>query len=181
MTLLARLWHRRDGAAAAEMALVAPILLVLLFGSVELGHYFYSEHKLVKAVRDGARFAARQGMTNYNACSGDVPTPGLSGSVNERTRLMVRKGSLNSTDGDLLPNWDDAATQFSVTMTCVATLTDSGNTMSPSGIYAGMVAGAPAVSVTAKLPYQSVIGASFGTSWPGLTLNASEVAAVAGL
>lgn len=176
MTMLSRLWHRRDGAAAAEMALVAPILLVLLFGSVELGHYFYSEHKLVKAVRDGARFAARQRFTNYASCSGNVPT-----TVYDDTRNMVRRGSLNTTDADLLPNWDNAGTSFNVTMTCVATLTDGGNTMAPSGIYAGMTSGAPAVSVTARLPYQSVIASGFGVSWSGLNLNASEVAAVAGL
>jgi Flp pilus assembly protein TadG len=181
MRRLLRLWHRREGAAAAEMALVAPMLLILLFGSVELGNYFYSEHKLVKAVRDGARFAARQRMTNYASCSGDVPTPGVSGTVNENTKTMVRKGSLNSTDTDLLPNWDDTGTSFSVTMTCVATLTDGGNTMAPSGIYAGMTSGAPAVSVTARLPYQSIIAGGFGVSWSGLNLNASEVAAVAGL
>jgi len=176
MKRLLSIWHRREGAAAAEMALVAPILLVLLFGSVELGHYFYSEHKLVKAVRDGARFAARQRLTNYASCSGNVPM-----AVYDDTKNMVRRGSLNTSDTDLLPNWDDAGMSFSVTMTCVATLTDSGNTMAPSGIYAGMTSGAPAVSVTARLPYQSVIAGGFGVSWSGLNLNASEVAAVAGL
>ena len=47
------------GAAAAEMALVLPLLLVILFGSLELGNYFMNEHTLIKAVRDGARFAGR--------------------------------------------------------------------------------------------------------------------------
>ena len=32
----------------------------LMFGAVELGNYFLNEHSLVKAVRDGARYAARQ-------------------------------------------------------------------------------------------------------------------------
>jgi hypothetical protein len=58
------------GAAAAEMALVLPLLLIILFGSLELGNYFMNEHTLVKAVRDGARFAGRQTFTNYTSCSG---------------------------------------------------------------------------------------------------------------
>jgi Flp pilus assembly protein TadG len=176
MRPLWRLWHCREGAAAAEMALVAPILLVLLFGSVELGHYFYSEHKLVKAVRDGARFAARQRFANYATCTGSPPQ-----AVIDDTKSMVRKGSLNSADSDLLPNWDDSGTSFTVTMSCVATFTDGGNTMSPSGLYAGMTSGAPAVNVTARLPYQSLIAGGFGISGFGLNLNASEAAAVAGL
>ena len=57
----ARLSSDRRGAAAAEMALVTPLLLVILFGAVELGNYFYNEHIVVKAVRDGARFAASCG------------------------------------------------------------------------------------------------------------------------
>jgi len=56
------------GASAAEMALVLPLLLVLMFGPFELAHYFWTEHKVVKGVRDGARYASRLGFTNYT-CS----------------------------------------------------------------------------------------------------------------
>jgi Flp pilus assembly protein TadG len=38
-----------SGQAAAEIALVFPLMLVLMFGSVELGHYFYQEHIVVDA------------------------------------------------------------------------------------------------------------------------------------
>ena len=48
-----------DAAAAAEMALVVPLLVILMFGSFELGRYFLDEHVVVKAVRDGARYASR--------------------------------------------------------------------------------------------------------------------------
>ena len=59
----------RKGSAAVEMALVTPLLLVIMFGSVEVGNFFYNEHLLTKAVRDGARYAARQNFSYY-ACSG---------------------------------------------------------------------------------------------------------------
>src|SRR5215217_7313983 len=56
----AALGHDVRGSAAAEMALVLPLLLALMFGSLELGDYFLSEHVLLKGVRDGAVYAARQ-------------------------------------------------------------------------------------------------------------------------
>lgn len=178
MTRISKLLGDRSGAAAAEMAFVAPLLLIILFGSVELGNYFYNEHKLVKAARDGARYAARNSFSNYSACSGNVPTPGLAGSLNENTKLMVRKGSLDSTAADLLPNWGSAT--FTVTMSCTATLADGvGGNYSLGGIYANT--SAPTVVVSASLPYYSVLGLPFGLSGLGATLNATQSAAVAGL
>jgi len=50
----------RSGAAAAEMALVTPLLMALLFATMEGSRYFLDEHVVLKAVRDGARFASRQ-------------------------------------------------------------------------------------------------------------------------
>ena len=66
------LLRSRRGSAAAEMALVSPLLAVLMIGSVELGNFFYNEHILMKAVRDGARYAARQNFSNYSACTGEA-------------------------------------------------------------------------------------------------------------
>jgi Flp pilus assembly protein TadG len=175
-----RLWRDRGGAAAAEMALVSPLLLMLLFGSAELGNYFYDEHKLVKAVRDGARYAARQQFSNYTACSGDVPTEGTADTVFENTKLMVRKGSLDSTAPDILPKWDDAATTFDATMTCTTSLDDgAGGNYTLGGIYANV--SAPTVVVTVHLPYRSILGTAFGFSGIGMTLNATQSAAVMGL
>lgn len=190
MSLLALLGASR-GSAAAEMALLAPLLLALLFGSVELGNYFYNEHKLLKSVRDGARFAARQQFSNFAACSGSAPTSGTPGSVYENTKLLVRKGTLNATADDLLPNWDGVAAScggnptagcFAVTMSCTPDLDDvtTGNTMTLGGIYTNS-SGAPTVVVDTRLPYYSVLGQTFGFDSSGLYLNARQSAAVAGL
>lgn len=170
---------RRDtrGTAAAELALMLPILLVLTFGTVELGNYFLNEHVLAKGVRDGARFAARQSFTNYNGCgtsATDVPQ-----GLQDSTKLIVRKGSLNSADTDRLPNWDNGAS-FTVQMTCTTT---AGET-ALAGIYTGTLVGtpnaAPVVIVTASLPYRPVFG-TFGFSGLGLSLNATQQAAVMGI
>jgi Flp pilus assembly protein TadG len=189
--MLAALGVNRSGAAAAEMAMLIPVLLALLFGSVELGNYFYNEHKLLKGVRDGARYAARQQFSNYASCSGSAPTSGTAGSVYENTKLLVRKGKLSSTATDLLPNWAGVAASctgtttagcFDVTMSCSATLSDvaTGNSITLGGIYTNS-AGAPTVVVNTKLPYYSILGKVFGFDSRGIYLNARQSAAVAGL
>ena len=174
MTLFARLIRSTSGSAAAEMALVLPLLTVLLFGSVELGNYFYSEHVLVKGVRDGARYAARQAFSNYTACG----SPGAT--IENNTKALVRTGQLSG-GTDLLPNWADANTTFTVTVNCYPS---AGGT-ALSGIYNDLVngtggsVGAPVVTVTASVPYRSIFG-YIGHGF-NLTLNATSQAAVQGI
>ena len=153
-------------------------MLALLLGSVELGNYFYNEHILVKAVRDGARFAARQDFASYNGCNGsavNVPT-----AVADATKLLVRKGSFDSSDPDLLSNWDSASLQFNVQMTCSTTA----GTTTLAGIYSGNNTGtvgmAPVVLVTVRIPYRPIL-AGLGFNGFGMTLNATQQAAVMGL
>lgn len=168
MTHRAAIIRDQRGAAAAEMALVLPLLLAIMFGAMEVGNYFLNEHILVKAVRDGARYAARQNFSNYSACTGNVADP-----VRADTRLVVRTGLLSGGTNRLV-NWTDAS--IDVTMTC--TTTAGGQTM--SGIYKGRAAGVPIVTVKAIVPYTPVL-ASFGFKATSLKLNASQQAAVTGI
>lgn len=46
------------GAAIIEFALVAPLLLTLVWGIIETGRAFYTLNSLASAVRDGARYGA---------------------------------------------------------------------------------------------------------------------------
>jgi len=55
--LIATVRRRRRGAEVLEAALVMPILLAMGFGTVEFGYYFYTEHNLEGAAREGARAA----------------------------------------------------------------------------------------------------------------------------
>jgi hypothetical protein len=54
----------RRGAVAVEFAIVAPILLAILFGMIEFGRAFEMQNLLEVAAREGARFASmdRDGM-----------------------------------------------------------------------------------------------------------------------
>lgn len=52
------------GNAVLEMALVVPLLLLLAFGTVEFGYYFYVRSNLAGAAREGARAAVVPSATN---------------------------------------------------------------------------------------------------------------------
>ena len=77
----------QSAAAAVEMALVIPFLLVLMLGAVDVGNYFHSEHVVDKAVRDAARFAARLPFADYSGCT--VPS---GGTAEQQTQRLARFG-----------------------------------------------------------------------------------------
>jgi len=178
MIRVARLLRAKKGSAGAEMALVLPLLLGLMCGSVELGNYFLSEHKLLKSVRDGARFASRQSFSSYDCADGTVASD-----VSDATKELVRTG-VASGGSDLLANWDTAT--FEMSVACfpqVVTGQDADGANineSMGGIYSGSTDGAPVVTVTASVPYRPVL-AAFGFTGVGMSLNASEQSAVMGI
>lgn len=51
----------QQGAAAVEMAIVLPLLLLLLFGLVDFGRMIQQQIQLTQAVREGARLGALNG------------------------------------------------------------------------------------------------------------------------
>ena len=171
-TAFSRIRTDRSGAAAAEMALVIPLLLTILFGSIELGNYFMNEHTLVKSVRDGARFAARQSFINYTSCSGE---PG--GTVVADTKALVMNGALSG--GTIItPNIE--AADISVTNSCKLEVGEAGSEVPMTGIYTDRPTGAQIVTVSATVAYRPVL-AAFGFTGIGLNLNAASQSAVAGL
>lgn len=50
--------NREEGAAAVEMALILPLLLLLLFGIVVFGLHLFHAQSMQAAVREGGRLAA---------------------------------------------------------------------------------------------------------------------------
>jgi hypothetical protein len=63
----------RRGAVAVEFAIVAPLLLAILFGMVELSRVFEVQSLLDVAAREGARFAAmdREGLLQDGQSTSD--------------------------------------------------------------------------------------------------------------
>ncbi|MEO6248349.1 MAG: TadE/TadG family type IV pilus assembly protein [Sphingomicrobium sp.] len=170
MKQLLGLLRSKRGAAAVEMALVVPLLLIIMMGSFELGNYFMDEHKLVKAVRDGARYAGRQPFGSFYTCPSTVDNTGTTAG---QIRNVVRTGLLTGGSNRIV-NWTDA--QITISLTCPTTA----NSVPLSGIYRGSADGAPVVTVSASVPYTPVL-ASYGFRGVGFNLNATQQAAVMGL
>ena len=161
----------RRGTAAAEMALVMPLLAGLMFGSLELGKYFWDEHLVMKAVRDGTRYATRQSFASM-PCGGPA--------ANEaQIKNVVRFGKpvVTGADKPLLYYWKNPAT-ITVTIDCYANAGVAGARVY-NGVYADR-ANVPRVKVRASVPYTPLIGA-IGFKSVGLKLNASSQATVFGL
>lgn len=166
--LRAGLIGNTDASAAVEMAMVLPIMLALLFGAFELGNYFLSEHVVVKAVRDGARFAARRPIdTDYAGC-----TP--SNDLIEATRNVTRTGQTTSGGTPRFASWEDPDS-IDVSATCDDTWSGA-----DKGIYVTSPDGTPVVTVSATVPYTPLFD-RLGFANVTLSLNAQSQAAVTGI
>ena len=130
----------QSGAAAAEMALILPLVLALLFTTFEGSYYMICEHRVVKGVRDAARYAARLDLSNY-AC------PGATFSGNTATvQNLTRTGALSGGSATV-PGWVNS--DVSVAVTC---------TSGQGGIYAATGGNAPKVRISTRLAYPSIMG-----------------------
>lgn len=163
MTMLLRLAADSRAAAATELALVMPLLLLLMIGSFEVGNYFLSEHVVQKGVRDAARYASRLPISAYPAC---VPTS----TAETQIQKVARTGEPDGT-AVRLRGWTDD------TMTTVILACDTSGTH--TGIYEvyPFPDGVPVITVSARVPYEPLL-ATIGFSSPSLTLNAASQSAI---
>lgn len=180
MTRLALLVLRdRSGTAAVEMALVFPFLLLLMFGSIDLGIYFLSEHVVDKAVRDAARYAARlpvinsDGSVNFDCSSNTVAT-----TAQTSIQQVARFGDPSGSGTARLPWWT-SNTMADVSLSCDPPA--SGDSFVNAGVYAGFPnSGAvPRITVTATVPYDTLFGIA-GLGVKSMDLRAQNQAAVIG-
>ena len=149
------------------MALFLPMLIAIMFGGFEGGAYLWTEHKVVKAVRDGARFAARQSFSVFD-CTGITDAAVLA-----RVQNLTRTGETSGGTAKIV-GWDDND-QVIVTAAC-----QTGQSYSDQGVYATETSGATHVTVSATVPYPSLFG-TLGFDTTGATVTASANAAVMGI
>jgi hypothetical protein len=172
----------RQGNAAAELAMVIPLLLTLMFGSLELGNLFLDQHALTKQVRDGARFASRLELSSSFDCDGgDV----FEASDYEDQIVNVTKNGTVTGAGSprWVSYWDrdcDGDDVIKVETRCVPKTAidsdDTGNT----GIYTSLAGtDIPVVKVTGKVKYRSILSA-IGIDATDICLTAESEAPVAG-
>jgi len=97
------------GAAMVELALVLPILMLILFGFIEVGRALYQQNTLTKAISTGARFISRAPDGVTASCQ---PGATWQQTVDQARALITYPG----TSGRLLLNGleDDEALVFSV-------------------------------------------------------------------
>lgn len=148
------------------MALVLPLFIPLIFGCAELGKYFLDQHVVVKAVRDGARYAGRQPFAN-------MPCAGVAAATQTRIKNLIRFGNVAGTGQPRLAYWTGADT-VSVNIACVD------NDDSYGGVYASMTS-VPLVTVSASVPYQSLFGTLGLAGAPDIAIAAQSQSAVVGL
>ena len=161
-------------AAAAEMAMIAPALIVLIFGTMELGNFFLLEHAVTKQVRDGARYASRLTMAEPYSCPAQVFQDA---DANTKIINVTRTGTVDASSLGRFPTafWTacPGSQPVTVSMRCVPK-------GSYKGIYATLDGAIPVVTVRADVSYQSLFS-SLGFNTTGFCMRAASEVPVAGL
>lgn len=165
--MIGRFLKDRRASAAAEFALSLPMMLALLFGGMEAGHFFWTEHKLVKSVRDGARFATR---LDVNAlCDGGTSV--MTSDTEDDIRNLTVTGRIDGGGAPKVPGWSAADVQ--VTIGCEAFV--------DTGIYSALGGSGPMVTVSSgAVDYPSILN-GLGVIDDTVQISAESSAAVAGI
>jgi len=141
------------GNAAAEFALLLPMLLILMFAFYEAGRLFWNYNIVSSSARDAARYAARLTI----ACPGT-----LSSSDETKVKQLARTGIPAPGGTPLIPGWTSDSS-VTVQVTC---LDNPAAGVTYAGRYNGM-AKIPTVKVTASAPYSIL----FSSLFPGVNLT----------
>jgi Flp pilus assembly protein TadG len=93
------------GAAAVEMAIILPLLVLLLGGMVDYGRFFFTQIQLTNAAREGARAAivggdpvmrataaggTTPGWVSMTLASNVLPTTGCGGSTPDKVKVTTK-------------------------------------------------------------------------------------------
>ena len=170
--ILHRFLANTRATASVEFALLVPLLIILLFGGTEAGHFVWTQHKLAEAVRDGARYASRLKVNgDGGVCDGATST--ISQSDEDAVKLITRTGQLDDAAArPVVPGWTDA--QVNVEVFCESFV--------DTGIYNDLNAAGPIVRVSATdVTYPSMFNGLGGRLPRSVRLNARSNAAVIGL
>jgi Flp pilus assembly protein TadG len=157
------------------------MLVVLMFGGSEAGHFVWTQHKLAEAVRDGARYASRLPATGVNGVC-DTSGVNISNDQIDAIKLITRTGQLADANAKpVVPGW--TAAQVVVAVNCdVASV---GN----QGIYSdlgdvnndGTGDSGPVVTVAASnVPYPSLFN-GLAVIGNNVNLSAKSNAVVIGI
>ena len=155
-----RIIRDERGVAAAEFALILPLMTMLLFGFYEAGRMYWNYNIVQSSARDAARYAARMPMTCGSGTTGTFTDTTDEAEI----KNLTRTGTLDDSGDPLVAGWTDS-NSVTVAITCVDNTSGA-----MSGRYAGHTK-IPTVTISAAAPYSMIFGGLFG----GLTLSAITV------
>lgn len=162
-----RFWIDIRASAATEFALSLPMMLALMFVSLEAGHFFWTEHKIIKSVRDGARYASRLDVDDL--CNG--ATASISNELTTQIQNLTVTGKIDGSGTAKVPGWSPSDVQ--VTVGCEQFV--------ETGIYTDLGAAGPLVTVSSgSVGYPSILN-GLGVLDTSLNLAAESNAAVIGI
>ena len=95
----ARIWRRRGrgrGQALVEFSLVFPLMLLLVFGLIDLGRLVYTNNALSEAAREGARYGSVQARSASDISGIEAYTVGQVAGIGGVTAIAtcVRPGDV---------------------------------------------------------------------------------------
>lgn len=104
-----RIGSRRRGAVAVEFAIVAPVLLAIVAGMIELNRVFDAQNLLESAAREGARLACmdREGMLAEGQSANDKL-------VNDIKNFLDANGIPGEDVGVSVTHADDSSAEFNL-------------------------------------------------------------------
>jgi Flp pilus assembly protein TadG len=99
---MSRTVDRRRGAASAELALVAPLFLLMICGTLEASRVCSVSEILTNVARDGCRVAVANGKTNANAETRMTTLLSNAGITGYSTPVITPSDVTTSKMGDLV-------------------------------------------------------------------------------
>lgn len=173
-----------SGASAAEMVLVLPLLIILMFGPFEVGNLLLTEHALTKQVRDGARFAARMEINSAYSC-GSVSSVFADSNAADEIINVTKTGAVSGSGN---PRWvgywgrncSGEAQTVTVSVRCVDKSEIDTEDTGKTGVYTALDGQIPVVKVSGAVEYLSLFDA-LGYTGANVCLRAESESPVAGV
>ena len=115
-----RFLRGKRGSAGVEFALLLPLLMILLFGGIEIGRVLHDYHVVNEAVRDAARYLSRVPATCPSAAGGALQDGPVytAAKHEERAKALAMTGTVDPMAPNLLGYWTDAST-VTVSVHCI--------------------------------------------------------------
>ena len=151
-----------DGIAAVEFALVLPVILVLLFGTISIGRLLNDYHIATKSVRDATRYLSRKDITI------DCATIDQTQSAVVEAKNLALTGKVDGTPATepLIGGWTNPAS-INVVPDC-----HDNSTNAFRGFYDGKT-NIHSVVMTASVPFNFMWGQLIGRN-PVMTVTITQ-------